>query len=416
MPKRTRITTNNQQLPFTNTTSSTLLKRRSKDKPALSASRARTEAFFARFLPKKKPKAAKKKTAKRKIYRKTKRLRPCARKLFFLVPLAILVLERCIGKLLKTEHVTDFYYEQNGVEPWHIHHTAKERVGIPPDIPELTASSSRHCPRLLRYVANVYHPQSLRSTDRRIPRIIHQTSKSRCLTTNFYRSLMKWKFHHWSLYFYDEDAVDRLLLTQFPEFPHLKVVVQNCATTHQLKLDLWRFLVLWVYGGLVPDLNTFPKNFHGNTILPNDDGFFLIDSETIGLSTKVIAVSPRHPFIYYTMQHTLANILKLGNISSNSETSIVTGPNGALTQALFSFRGFGQNRTDGSFRQTVGTVDGLQNRSLRIVGGSEEYFDPIFISEQGKKKELLKMGVEMTASESRHLNCFDAIYKKNLKS
>ena len=413
MPKRPR-TTPNDRLPVL------VSSKYSPKDGKISASRARTDEFFKQFRTAKKKKEVKRKTTKRKIYRKTKRLRPYARKLIFLVPLGILVLERCLGILLKTEHVTDFYYEESGVEPWEIHHSASELVSISPPIDDLTSSSSRRCPSSLRYIANVYsNHRSLRS--RKIPSIIHQTFLSRCLTTNFHKALMHWKFRHWSLFFYDQDAVDRLLLnTTFPEFPHLKVVVQSCATSPKLKTDLWRFLVLWLYGGVVPEFNTFPQNFNANTIRPGDDGFFLLDPKTSALSTSVMAVSPRHPLMYYAIQHTLEMILKLDNISSDSEGLVLDEQNGAWQQAFLSFQGMnsksGSTSTAAAAAQTTGTITGIQKRSLRLggtVGGSEEYFHPVFTSEKGLKNELIKMGVESIKPQNATWNCFHAIYASN---
>jgi hypothetical protein len=83
----------------------------------------------------------------------------------------------------------------------------------------------------------------------KIPNIVHQTAKVRCVTPAFAEITNKWKLPGYSYYFHDDDAVNRLLEMDFPEFPHLRVVLRNCVTNGTLKADLWRYLVLWVYGG-----------------------------------------------------------------------------------------------------------------------------------------------------------------------
>merc|ERR1711935_1172617 len=50
-------------------------------------------------------------------------------------------------------------------------------------------------------------------------------------------------------------------------------------------------------------------NFTPTTIDKYDDGFLLIDSDTQMLSTKLMAVSPRHPVMYYAVHNILLNIL-----------------------------------------------------------------------------------------------------------
>jgi hypothetical protein len=84
---------------------------------------------------------------------------------------------------------------------------------------------------------------------RKIPRIIHMTSKSRCITSRIKDNILKWKFPEYSIYFHDEAAVDRLLSKYFPGFPHLQNVKQ-CSISGAAKADIWRYLVLWEYGGI----------------------------------------------------------------------------------------------------------------------------------------------------------------------
>ena len=66
-------------------------------------------------------------------------------------------------------------------------------------------------------------------------------------------------------------------------------------------------------GGLYIDLNQYPTNFNETTIRFSDDGFFLLDSEAKWLTTKIMAVSPRHPLMYYAVQHSINNLLRIRN-------------------------------------------------------------------------------------------------------
>jgi mannosyltransferase OCH1-like enzyme len=84
---------------------------------------------------------------------------------------------------------------------------------------------------------------------RKIPKIIHMTSKSRCITSRIKANILKWKLPEYSIYFHDDAAVDRLLSKYFPGFPHLQNVNQ-CSISGAGKADIWRYLVLWEYGGV----------------------------------------------------------------------------------------------------------------------------------------------------------------------
>jgi mannosyltransferase OCH1-like enzyme len=87
------------------------------------------------------------------------------------------------------------------------------------------------------------------SSQRKIPKTVHVTSKTRCMTPAFIRNIDEWRFPDYALYFHDDAAVDRLLAKFWPEFPHLQLF-QQCSISGAAKADIWRLLVLWEYGGI----------------------------------------------------------------------------------------------------------------------------------------------------------------------
>jgi hypothetical protein len=359
------------------------LKNRSTETSNDKKSKPKRDPFFNSFK-KKETRQSKAPKAKRKVYRRTKRLRPCTLRTIFLLPILILLLERYFGRLLKVEHFADFYYDQSGIEPWKIDSFFRDRVGIPPDIFNLTSplhQQINQCPRDLRKItssSNNHRFQYMRS--RKIPLIIHQSSKSNCLTMNFHKAAMKWAgLRGWSFFFHDENAVDNLLQSSFPEFPHLKHVAQNCVISHSTKNNLWKYLVLWSYGGVVASLNSYPEKFHASTIERSDDGFFMLDPAKGVLRTSLMAVSPRHPLMYYAIQQSLANILKAKNIGA-MDNSMVTGY-GALNQALFSFRGL---EDQGNNSVNEGKIGNIEGRSIRVVSAADDYATPVYISDRSR--------------------------------
>ena len=135
---------------------------------------------------------------------------------------------------------------------------------IPLDI--LTASSISHCPSPLIYLPNhLVGSSTTKSTTvrpRKIPKIIHMTSKSRCFPSNFHDNIQLWQQHKnledHSLYIHDDAAVDRLLSSSSSQgqprllhslFPHLNLA-RKCLRSGAGLADLWRYVVLWEYGGI----------------------------------------------------------------------------------------------------------------------------------------------------------------------
>lgn len=177
-----------------------------------------------------------------------------------------------------------------------------------------TAVMDRHLPR----------PQVV-SASRKIPKIMHQTSLTRCLMKETANVTDTWKqrMDGWAYYFHDDVAVDQLFEKDWPEFPHLQEVAK-CILYGAVKADLWRYLVLWEYGGLYSDIGASPALFNTSTITDDDDGFFVVEESHL-LSQYFLALSLKHPLIYYAIQQSLSNILRERD-TGYINTPLATGP------------------------------------------------------------------------------------------
>jgi mannosyltransferase OCH1-like enzyme len=120
---------------------------------------------------------------------------------------------------------------------------------------------------------------------RKIPKIIHMTSKFRCFTGNYTLSINKWKFDGYSLFMHDDAAVDRLLSKEWPEFPLLKEA-RSCIATGAGMADLWRYLVIWEYGGIYTDIDNEPGPKFLNASLITDDMDSLFEQEGGGFPSQ----------------------------------------------------------------------------------------------------------------------------------
>jgi Glycosyltransferase sugar-binding region containing DXD motif len=197
-------------------------------------------------------------------------------------------------------------------------HSVRAVDNASPTLKTLTLSNSSHaCSAGLHYLSNnISIGESL--LDRKIPMIIHQTSKSRCVTGRVLHAAKQWQQQSlgFSYFLHDDEAVYRLFALEFPEFPHLNLVSRYCVIHGTLAADLWRYLVLWVYGGIYADLDAVPARFNLETSIESDDDALFVVEQYHLLSQWFMAVSPRHPVMFYAVHHSLANLLNAKDTGS----------------------------------------------------------------------------------------------------
>ena len=115
---------------------------------------------------------------------------------------------------------------------------------------QLTSSATKRCNAGLVFIPNrIIHKSSKKNNTRIIPKIVHMTSRSRCFSSNFATNIKTWEFEDHELYIHDDDAVERLLSKHWSSFPHISIA-RKCLRSGAGLADLWRYLVLWEYGGI----------------------------------------------------------------------------------------------------------------------------------------------------------------------
>jgi hypothetical protein len=164
------------------------------------------------------------------------------------------------------------------------------------------------------------------------------------------------------VYFHDDRAVQRLFEVPFQEFPHLPLASKCILYDGAMKIDLWRLLILYAYGGLYTDIDTVPGveltkwNSKNNVVRDDDDGDGMSTTATAAAAAKpppfhylsnipypqnisfvsgsdgrnrptqwLFGMSPKHPIGFYTLQVILRNILAIRNIQK-LKLVVVTGP------------------------------------------------------------------------------------------
>ena len=217
------------------------------------------------------------------------------------------------------------------------------------------------CPDGLFLVADSV---SNNTSKKRIPLTVHVTSRSRCVTREFYDNLQKWKWDGHSFFLHNDGAMDRLLQRNWPEFPNLQKVI-HCLVSGAAKADLWRALVLWEYGGIYTDIDNAPTDeFKARNYIGEEDQAFFVIERGGFLSQYFYASEPRHPMMYMIIQHTLLRLLALNNVF-NQYVPFVTGP-GAVKSAFIGFMSDWDTGRFGKVRQP-GVYTGMGNTTVTVL-------------------------------------------------
>jgi len=129
----------------------------------------------------------------------------------------------------------------------------------------------------------------------------------------------------YSIFFHDDDAVDRLLNQDWPEFPHLKEILP-CVRRGAMKVDVWRVLAVYKYGGVYSDIDNWLTDKFNSTkmIAPHLSGFSFSDYNNRP-SQWFFALEPKHPLAYFAMLAILTRVYKETNIAKPAVV-FTTGP------------------------------------------------------------------------------------------
>jgi hypothetical protein len=286
---------------------------------------------------------------------------------------------------------------------------------------ELTNSAANvECPiPLVPLYDRIVDPSSFGS--QKIPRLIHVSWKSRCLSPDMVDMAQRWKdqFPSYSFFFHGDEAVDRLLQQDWPEFPQLAKIMNTCVKFGgAIKIDIWRVLVLYKYGGIYSDLDSGPGvKLTEDAIQSNDSAFFLSDAWNRP-SQWLHAMEPKHPIAYFTMLEILTRVLALEDISIIKPV-FLTGPD-ALKHGYGKALNWG-NTTDDIFSSGVhvGKFSKLA-RKISFHKGDNVLSD--WAVGVDKKKFLIELNTThwrtmiQERAEIPTGPCWDQLYKTDLKN
>lgn len=214
-----------------------------------------------------------------------------------------------------------------------------DSLNVLTDLVELSGGNNVHslnCPEPLVPIKNIIR-ETNESLSYHIPKILHFSFKSRCLPRDLARTLMRWKevLPNYSIIFHDDDAVERLIQQEWAEFPFLHDAVKCVLFKGAMKIDVWRVLILYKYGGVYTDIDNWPSNiFSESTIRSDLSAFFFVDGWNRP-SQWFMAAEPAHPLMYLATKQIIHNLLHMTSLRK-PRVVFVTGPE-AVKSAYFNF-------------------------------------------------------------------------------
>jgi hypothetical protein len=168
----------------------------------------------------------------------------------------------------------------------------------------------------------------------KIPKVIRLASNTRCFTPEYVETV----FERWQLWdgyeirIYDNQQQNDFLLSRnwTNYFPRLQYAVQclpHEGRSSATKVDIWKYLMLWEYGGIYTDLHNIPgprieKGFSDRD-LQAVDGFMTVNEQRQP-SPTLLAFPPKHPLMYLCVNLAVKRLLEVSHLNTMN-TAEVTG-------------------------------------------------------------------------------------------
>lgn len=169
-----------------------------------------------------------------------------------------------------------------------------------------------------------------------IPRKIFQSHKSIDYINSddkLLNAVNSWKncSPEYSYYFYTDQQCDEFMQTNY------KGIIYNCykkLPMNVMKADLWRYCVIYHYGGIYADSDTILLS-NINNILDNKKDFVIVPENDVHLCQWIFASSPKNPILKNVIDLSIKNIqCEMDNWSHKKHiVHYMTGP-GVFTDGI----------------------------------------------------------------------------------
>lgn len=124
-----------------------------------------------------------------------------------------------------------------------------------------------------------------------IPRIIHQTWKTKEIPDDWKESVLSWQGQHpgWEYVLWTDVDLERFIIERYPWFAET-YRDYPCAIQ---RVDASRYFILYEYGGIYSDLDIICR---GNCDFLLGHGVIIPRTKPLGFSNDLMMAEPKHPF------------------------------------------------------------------------------------------------------------------------
>lgn len=284
--------------------------------------------------------------------------------------------------------------------------TKSKTTGLP-TLEELTRVNYT-CPDGTEFFENVVLPESITHANRRIPNVVHVTAKTRCVSPLVKNHLQRWVFPNHSLYFHDDIAAYRLLNYAVKDANGHELIKGlskqlPCISSGAAMSDMWRYVLLYHYGGVYTDLDNAPGHkYDVEHISPETDSFYFVEQGGF-MSQYYMVSSKHHPMLLYMLYSAIRKVYNksFGNVLKNMPPQ-TTGPNAVKVGYILFIRAAGGNTTG---YDPAGIYYGSTNmnltKELSWFGKGPEEFDSATLGEYAKPAEFENRSVTIMGLPGR---------------
>ena len=246
------------------------------------------------------------------------------------------------------------------------------------------------------HVQSITVPKVIMEYEQRVPKIIHQTHKSNIVPRNMGKAFSSWivtnpEYEH--RYYTDSDM--DVIMEQ--THPRVRAAYDKLCTDYPsagaMKADLFRLVLMYEYGGVYTDADTYATTPLRNIIQENDEFVSGVGARR-DLHQWIIITIPQHPFVQEALFGTVFSIM-------NKKPYVFEHWTGPLVYNRSISRYCKNNDHELSIQPGEHTFTNTygENVSYRIIAG--DYLgNQVIFKYPGYMKDLKKMKV-------KHHNMFD---------
>lgn len=160
-----------------------------------------------------------------------------------------------------------------------------------------------------------------------IPKNIFQTHKSEEFIKSkkqLNRSVHTWRKHtDYNYKFYDDNMCDIFIKENFNH--NIYKAYQKCPLA-VMKADLWRYCVIYKYGGIYADVDTVLNEKTPDFLVNKDALLIIVPENNVHFCNWVFAAPPNSPILKEIIDLAVFRILSMENIEGTHVVHYLTGP------------------------------------------------------------------------------------------